>query len=58
MRARAMLQNVERELRDAGQEVTIQALWVELADRAGEGGELDVRAAAALAGMALGLRFT
>ncbi len=56
MRARAMLQNVERELRDAGQEVTIHALWIELADRAGEGGEPDVRAAAALAGMACGLR--
>jgi hypothetical protein len=56
MRARAMLQNVERELRDAGQEVTIHALWVTLADRAGQENDLDVRAAAALAGMAMGLR--
>jgi len=43
-------------MREAGQEVTIHALWVELADRAGDGGEPDVRAAAALAGVALGLR--
>ncbi len=56
MRARATLANVERELRAAGAEVTIHALWVELADRAGHGGEPDVRAAAALAGMAMGLR--
>ncbi len=47
---------VERQMREAGQEVTIHALWVELADRAGDGGEPDVRAAAALAGVALGLR--
>jgi len=39
-------------------EVTIHALWVELADRAGQGDEPDVRAAAGLAAMALGLRFT
>ncbi|MGI4944847.1 MAG: hypothetical protein ACRYHQ_30540 [Janthinobacterium lividum] len=56
MRARATLANVERELRAAGTEVTIHALWVALADRAGQDGEPDVRAAAALAGMAMGLR--
>lgn len=56
MRARATLANVERELRDAGREVTIHALCVELADQAGQGDEPDVRAAAALAGMACGLR--
>ncbi|MGI4946541.1 MAG: hypothetical protein ACRYHQ_39285 [Janthinobacterium lividum] len=56
MRARAALANVERELRAAGAEVTIHALWVELADRAGQDDEPDVKAAAALAGMALGLR--
>lgn len=55
MRARATLANVERELRATGAEVTIQALWVALADRAGQGDEPDVRAAAALAGMACGL---
>lgn len=42
----------------SGAEVMIHPLWVELGDRAGEGSELDVRAAAALAGMACGLRFT
>jgi len=52
MRARATLANVEREMRAAGQEVTIHALWVELADRAGLDDEPNVRAAATLAGMA------
>lgn len=47
---------VEGELRAASTEVTIRALWVELRDRAGHGDELDVKAAAALAGMACGLR--
>jgi hypothetical protein len=56
MRARLVLETVERQMREAGQEVTIHALWVELADRAGQGDEPDVRAAAALAGMACGLR--
>ncbi len=56
MRARATLANVERELRATGAEVTIHALWVELADRAGQDDEPDVRAAAALAAMAMGLR--
>jgi hypothetical protein len=49
MRAWALLANVEWEMREAGREATIHALWVELADQAG-------RAAAALAGMACGLR--
>ena len=53
MRARLVLATVERELREADAEVTIHTLWVELADRVGQG---DVRAAAALAGMACGLR--
>ena len=56
MRAQATLANVERELRAIGAEVTIHALWVELADRAGRDDEPDVRAAAALAGMVCGLR--
>ncbi len=46
MRARAALSRVEGELRAAGAEVTIHALWVALADRAGQGDEPDVRAAA------------
>ncbi len=56
MRARATLARVEGELRAAGVEVTIHALCVELADRAGQGDEPDLRAAAALAGMAMGLQ--
>ena len=51
-----LVERVEREMRAAGEVVTIQSLWVHLADRAGEDGEPDVRAAAALAGMAMGLR--
>jgi len=50
MRARLVLETVERQMREAGQEVTIHALWVDLADAP------DVRAAIALAGMACGLR--
>ena len=49
MRARATLAWVEGELRATGAEATIHALWVALADRAGQGDEPDVRAAAALA---------
>ena len=51
-----LLERTEREMRAAGEPATIHALWVELADRAGQGDESDVRAAAALAGMACGLR--
>ncbi|MGI4942023.1 MAG: hypothetical protein ACRYHQ_15930 [Janthinobacterium lividum] len=40
----------------AGTEVTIHALWVALADRTGQDGEPDVKAAAALAGMVITLR--
>lgn len=32
MRAQALLANVEREMRKVDREVTIHALWVELAD--------------------------
>lgn len=51
-----LLERVERDLRAAGQPGTIHSLWVTLADRAGQENDLDVRAAAALAGMAMGLR--
>lgn len=51
-----LVERVEREMRAAGEAVTIQSLWVHLADRAGEENDLDVRAAAGLAGMAMGLR--
>lgn len=49
MRARAASANVKRELRGAGDQVTIHALWVASVDRAGQGKEPDVRAATALA---------
>lgn len=39
MRARATLANVKPEMRATGAEVTIHALWVELADRAGRDDE-------------------
>ncbi len=42
MRARATLANVERELRAIGREVTIHALWIDLADRAGDTDEPDM----------------
>ena len=58
MHARAVLTRVEVEVRTAGAEATIHALWVALADRTGQGDEPDVRAAAGLAGMAMGLRAT
>lgn len=51
-----LLERTERELRAAGKPATIHSLWVTLADRAGQDGDPDVRAAAALAGMAMGLR--
>lgn len=54
--ARALLDRAERALRNAGREVTIRTVWMLLADRAGDGP--DMKAAAALAGMALGLRPT
>lgn len=51
-----LLERVEREMRAAGEPTTIHALWVALADRAGRANDPDVSAAAALAGVALGLR--
>ena len=55
-RVLVLLERVERELRDAGEPATIHALWVHLADRAGQENNSDLQASAALAGMALGLR--
>ncbi|MGI4941741.1 MAG: hypothetical protein ACRYHQ_14470, partial [Janthinobacterium lividum] len=39
MRAWLVLETTERLMREAGREITIHALWVELADRAGQDGE-------------------
>ncbi len=51
-----LVERVEREMRAAGEAVTIHSLWVHLADRAGQENDPDVRAGAGLAGMAIGLR--
>ena len=52
LRALALLERTERELRDAGQEATIHGVWMALVDRADTP---DEQAAAALAGRAMGL---
>lgn len=49
------LERTERELHAAGAEVTIHGVWVALVDQAVIEDSPDVRAAAALAGMATGL---
>ena len=51
-----LLERAERELRAAGEPATLHALWVYLADRAGQENNVDLQAAAALAGTAMGLR--
>jgi hypothetical protein len=55
LRAMAVLERAEAALRSQGHPTTIRTVWIALADRAAAGGEGDVRAAAALAGFALGL---
>ncbi len=52
LRALALLERTERELRAAGAEATIHGVWVALVDRADTP---DEQAAAALAGLAMGL---
>ena len=52
LRALALLERIERDLRTAGAEATIHGVWVALVDRADTP---DEQAAAALAGKALGL---
>jgi hypothetical protein len=55
LRAHAVLERAQKAMRDAGAEVTIRTLWIELADRAGVTKDPDTMAAAALAGMGCGL---
>ena len=43
-------------MRAAGRETTIRAVWVELADAAARGDDPELRAAAGLAAMTMGLR--
>ena len=55
LRAMAVLQQAEAKLRAEGREVTIRTLWMSLAERCVGMDDPDLRAAAALAGMAAGL---
>ena len=52
----AIFDRAEAALQAAGTPATIRTLWIMLADRAGKSGDADLKAAAALAGMAMGLR--
>ena len=56
VRTRALLDRAETALGNAGREVTILAVWILLANRTGD--DADMKAAAALVGMAMGLRPT
>ena len=56
LRIQTLLDRAEAALRSGGAPVTIRTLWMALADRAGRSDDADLRAAAALAGMAMGLR--
>lgn len=50
------LRRAEAALQAALRPATIRAVWMLVADRAGAGGSDDMKVAAALAGMAMGLR--
>jgi len=56
LRVQALLDRVEAALQAAGKPATIRTVWIALADRAGTSDDPALRAAAALAGMAMGLR--
>ncbi len=56
LRVQALLDRAEAALSADGAPVTIRTLWIALADRAGRSDDADLRAAAAPAGMAMGLR--
>lgn len=56
LRVQALLDRAEAALRSAGKPAMVRTVWIVLADRAGTSGDPDLRAAAALAGMAMGLR--
>lgn len=55
-RVLALLERAEAALRSGNTPVTIRTLWMALADRAGRSEDADLRAAAGLAGMAMGLQ--
>ena len=57
LRVQSILERAETALHSAGSPVTIRTLWIALLDSLqGREGNADLRAAAALAGMAMGLR--
>jgi len=55
-RAEALVERAEMALVASGRSATIRDVWMLLARRAGSEVDADMRAAAALAGMAMGLR--
>ena len=55
-RVQALVERAEAAMRGRGEPTTIRTIWMLLADRAGQEDNADMRAAAALAGMALGLK--
>jgi len=55
-RLTVLLDKAETALRATGKETTIRTLWMALADRAAQESDRDVAAAAALAGIAMGLK--
>ena len=55
LRVLGLLERVEAAMRSTGSEVTIRTLWIHLADRCVGNRDVDLRAAAALAGMAAGI---
>ena len=57
-RAQALVERAAAAMRERGEPTTIRTVWMLLAERAGQEENADMRAAAALAGMAMGLRDT
>jgi len=57
-RALALLNRAEAMLQAASKPATIRTVWMLLADRASTSSDADTKAAAALAGMAMGLQPT
>jgi hypothetical protein len=56
LKIRSLVERHEAKMRAAGRETTIRAVWVELANAAASGDDPEMRAAAGLAAMAMGLR--
>lgn len=55
-KAQALVERAEAAMRERGEPTTIRTVWMLLADRAAQEDNADLRAAAALAGMAMGLK--